>query len=327
MKLVLTCQMKACLRFNNCNLAIGNKNQKTIIIVFQNGLTRKPYINMFEIKDQGICRNLNRKHEFLPFARGEIDLYKLKKEIQNNDEKSIKSIIYLDNSNSLESLDYSILEELSDNTLKIVDISHDFNFIYSGYKQSPLRYCDILLGNTHKSFPGPHRGVILIGKNNDLIDKLNSKAYLMASSCHLGSLLALSITLQEMNRFGKEYCLSIEKYRNELANLLEKLGMHVMKNSKGEYSENHHIHILLSTHSNQQLNQLLFKSGIKANIMRDSDKTYLRLGTQNLARLNFPFKKLEELALLIYQVVKNKSIISNRLIQFENNIYYSFDQI
>ncbi|AAT43443.1 serine hydroxymethyltransferase [Picrophilus oshimae] len=88
----------------------------------------------------------------------------------------------------------------------IYDASHVLGLI-AGRRFQPgaLRYSDVLLGSTHKTFFGPQGGIILT--NNDEIYKKIEKniMFKFMDNYNLSRFAALGVAVEEMLRYGIEY--------------------------------------------------------------------------------------------------------------------------
>lgn len=94
---------------------------------------------------------------------------------------------------------------LGPDVIIVYDASHTLGLIMAGKFQSPLEEgADIISANTHKTLPGPHKGLIAF-KDRELGEKANALITAnLYSTVHTNSLLALAISIIEADKFGKK---------------------------------------------------------------------------------------------------------------------------
>ncbi len=242
-------------------------------------------------------------------------------------------ILYLDMMLIIEKLPLEQLREaLGKEALIIYDASHTLGLIIGGEFQDPIREgADIIVGNTHKTFPGPQKAIIAFkdkGAGERIITIMGKGLY---SSVHTNSMIVLAITMLEMDRFGKEYALQIISNANALGAELEKMGYMVKKTSRNEFSQNHQLHILIDNIPNaKEIPFKLYKNNITFNIFNSpSGKLYLRFGTQEATRRGMKEGDMKTIATLVDSCIKGKNV-KKEVLQFTskfNDIHYSFDNI
>jgi glycine hydroxymethyltransferase len=100
------------------------------------------------------------------------------------------------------------------------DGAHVLGLIAGGQFQDPMREgVDIMTGSTHKTLPGPQRGIILCDpkskgmKPEKMYRKLNFGVFPgVLSNHHLHTMAALAITLAEHQKFGEAYANVVLRY-------------------------------------------------------------------------------------------------------------------
>ncbi|OGJ06259.1 hypothetical protein A2238_01645 [Candidatus Nomurabacteria bacterium RIFOXYA2_FULL_35_9] len=216
------------------------------------------------------------------------------------------------------------------NAIIIYDASHTIGLMMGGQFQSPLiEGADIICANTHKTLPGPQKGLIAF-KNKKLAKKVNdviSKG--LVSSSHTHHLIALSISILEMKKYGKKYAKQIIKNSNQLGMNLENLGYEVRKTPNGSYSLNHQVHLYIDNFKNRKkIYSNLVKNNISTNFDdRLGDRLFIRLGTQEITRRGMKEKDMKGIATFIDKSLRGKNV-KNDVIKFNSRfkkIYYSFD--
>lgn len=280
---------------------------------------------------EGILERVGRKHVFADydFPNLRFDVEKIAATCK---EKHVKAI-YLDvsyyvNPHNLR----EIRKAVGDDIIIIYDASHTMGLIMGQQFQSPLQEgANVICANTHKTLPGPHKGMIafrdkeLANKANDIIDGC------LFSTPHMTHLIALSITILEMQSFGKEYSMQIIANSNAIAQAFSHLGYDVRKANTGRYSENHQAHIYIDNKGNyKELYANLIKSGISTNFEGNElsgGRRFIRIGTQEITHRGMKEADMVTIASLMDQAMKGQDVKSE-VDQFNKKftkIHYSFD--
>ncbi|MBF0208462.1 MAG: DegT/DnrJ/EryC1/StrS family aminotransferase [Oligoflexia bacterium] len=280
---------------------------------------------------KGIVEVIGRKHYYTDFdyINLRFDTAKIAKSVRGNDIK----VIYLDVSYYLNPHNIRELREAVGNEVIIIyDASHTLGLIMGGQFQSPLEEgANIICGNTHKTFPGPHKGLIAF-RDQDLADSANAIINAcLYSSPHLDHLLALSVTILEMEQFGEVYSKQIVANSNALAKSLVSLGYEVRKSNTGEYSHNHQVHLFVDE-LGDRLD--LYKRLLNNNISTHLEGTeltdhgwYIRLGTAEPTRLGMKEAEMDIIAKILDQALKGQ-VVKSKVTELVNEycqIHYSFD--
>lgn len=218
------------------------------------------------------------------------------------------------------------LKEISDvcsayGTAILYDAAHVLGLIAGGAFQDPLREgATWVTGSTHKTFPGPQRGLIL----SNLSNEESIKKYWMAaergvfpgtsSNHHLYSLPALLVTIREMKRHGRSYATQIIKNAKTLASELDSHGICVEAKEFG-FTQSH---IVLANVSNKgggvNCAQSLEDSNIITNFnMIPGDKdprkpSGLRIGTAEMTRYGMKEAEMSTIAWFINKILKGKNV-------------------
>src|SRR5579871_6601602 len=133
----------------------------------------------------------------------------------------------------------------------LYDAAHVLGLIAGGQFQSPLQEgATWMTGSTHKTFPGPQRGVILGN-----LDTEDEKKYWPAadrgvfpgssSNHHLNTLPALVVATREMKKYGRAYASQIVRNAQALGRSLDELGTAVEARDFG-YTRSHMIAVKVS---------------------------------------------------------------------------------
>lgn len=202
----------------------------------------------------------------------------------------------------------------------LYDGAHVLGLIAGGEFQNPLAEgATWLTGSTHKTFPGPQRGLILADLNAE-----DEKEYWTSadrgvfpgtsSNHHLYSLPALLVSIREMKKHGKAYAKQIIKNAKALGAALDACGIHVEAKEFG-YTMSHQIAVNVSDIAGGLKAAIdLEKNDIICNynmLPGDTDPKHpsgLRIGTSEMTRFGMKEAEMEELAELIAEAIKGKDV-------------------
>ncbi|MHA1841993.1 MAG: hypothetical protein ACTSYW_08475 [Candidatus Heimdallarchaeota archaeon] len=184
------------------------------------------------------------------------------------------------------------------------DGSHVLGLIAGKQFQDPLREgASVLIGSTHKSFPGPQGGVILTDDMNkyellsSAVDLDLEKGIRLVDNNHPNRIAALGITALELLEFGKVYAQQIIKNSKALASSLDRNGVPVRFKNKG-FSESHQVLIETSETEGESIKNRAEKLGL----MVDSE---LRIGTSEITRLGMKELEAKEIGEIFAQIYHN----------------------
>jgi glycine hydroxymethyltransferase len=192
-----------------------------------------------------------------------------------------------------------------------VDVSHTAGVIAGGLLPQPLMQgAHILTFNTHKTLPGPNKGVIAFAdRNHPLAENVwDVVCPQLQSNCHPECLPGLVIALEEVANFGRAYAEQVIRNARALAQVLGSNGMRVAGMEYGG-TETHQVHVRIgaATVSHKVANELLPTCAIRTNsvIIPGTDGEFgLRLGTQALTRRGLTEVEFAELGRLLAQAVR-----------------------
>jgi glycine hydroxymethyltransferase len=212
----------------------------------------------------------------------------------------------------------------------LYDGAHVLGLIAGGVFQDPLgEGSQVLCGSTSKTFPGPHRGIILFSREGleffTEVKKTLVPPPFLQSTHHVHHVAGLAIALCEMLAFGKEYAEQVVANAQALSSRL------IRRNIK-----------LLGRRITQSHQVLLDCGGIgsslalstmlkleRANIMADS---VVRFGTQIPTRLGMKEPEMQVLGELIADVVQDVRApedVRKRVIELARSfrrVHYSFEK-
>lgn len=172
-----------------------------------------------------------------------------------------------------------------------VDVSHTAGLIAGGVLPQPLRQgAHILTFNTHKTVPGPNKGVIAFAdRNHPLAETVwDVVCPQLQSNSHPECLPGLVLALEEIAVFGREYSEQVVANARALAHALERNGVQVAGIEHGG-TDTHQVHVVIGSAelSNAIANDVLPTCGLRTNsvmIPGTGGAFGLRLGTQALTR-------------------------------------------
>jgi len=205
---------------------------------------------------------------------------------------------------------------LPDNVPLCYDCSHDSALIAGGKISQPLSNgADILIGNTHKTTPGPQKAFVGYKSENNMFLKPISEAIVetLQSNCHAECILPMLITFKEMEFFAVLYAEQIVKNAKAFAKALKCEGFNVSGESFG-YSETHQVHVICGDAQKAlETVYLLHQAGIRTNNIEipGSNGAYgLRLGVQAMTRCGMKEDDFEELARLMSMLLIEKKEVA-----------------
>lgn len=218
------------------------------------------------------------------------------------------------------------------------DGAHVLGLIGGGQFQQPLEEgADIMMGSTHKTYPGPQGGIIL-ARDAKYEDKINNAVFPgVVSNHHLHHLAGLGIANTEMMEFGEAYAKQVIKNAQTLGGCLTELGFNVLCEDQG-FTESHQIALRVSdirpatdiAHDLAANNVILNKNLLPGDNVDDSDNpSGLRIGTQEITRRGLKEKEMMEVAEFIKAVAVDKKDIKEEVTEFMNQytkIHYAFSE-
>lgn len=218
------------------------------------------------------------------------------------------------------------------------DGAHVLGLIAGGQFQQPLEEgADLMMGSTHKTYPGPQGGIILArdASNKNRID--NAVFPGVVSNHHLHHLAGLGIANTEMLEFGKDYAKQVIKNAQTLAQNLYELGFNVLCEDLG-FTESHQIAVRVddirpATDIARDLalnNVVLNKNLLPGDDVDNSDNpSGLRIGTQEITRRGLKEKEMAEVAEFIKAVAMDEKDIKKDVTEFMNQyttVHYAFSE-
>jgi myo-inositol-1-phosphate synthase len=109
-------------------------------------------------------------------------------------------------------------------TIFAFDVSQTLGLMLGGVLPTPFDVgYDCVVGSTHKTFPGPHKG-FFAARSRAILDRFSSAARTKVSSTHTHHILSLGIALAEFDEYGPVFAKRTVALANALAECLAGLG-------------------------------------------------------------------------------------------------------
>lgn len=276
-----------------------------------------------------ICERLGLVVEEAPYQyeKFDLDYDEINKKIRN---ENIKFIL-LAPSDIFYPLEVTRLK--LENTVLLYDVSQILGLIGADIIENPLDKIEniVIFGGTHKTFPGPASGLIMTN-NKGLHEKLETTInpiYIRHTQMH--QKVSLLFALVEFENFGHAYQEHIVSLSNELGRQLKSLGMNIASKN-GRYSMTHEVFI----RTDKEVMDRMFNNGLKYGITLNKKHKKLfqgygiRLGTQEIARYNWPVESMKDVALII-KMISEKEVDKKKLNTLlnglpEKEIQFTFDE-
>jgi len=206
-------------------------------------------------------------------------------------------LLYIDAMNYLFPFPVRELREIVGETSIVYDASHTLGLIAGGQFQDPLSEgADILQANTHKTFFGPQKGIIM-GNNRELMEKIiyNLTTGLISSQ-HTASTISLFIAIHEMMINGKEYAKRVIENAKYLAEQLYNKGFDILAADLG-FTQNHMFFIdVRRLGSGLKILDTLLQANISVNrVVPFEHIDAIRVGVQEITRLGYSKNELDNI--------------------------------
>jgi glycine hydroxymethyltransferase len=202
----------------------------------------------------------------------------------------------------------------------LYDAAHVLGLIIGGQFQDPLREgATWMTASTHKTFPGPQRGVILANLDEEAARKYWPAADRgvfpgSSSNHHLHTLPALLVAIREMRQHAVAYAAQIVRNAKALGRALEDAGIGVEARDFG-YTESHQIAVNVATYGGgvtvaQRLeaNDIIVNYNLLPGDADPRQPSGLRLGVQEMTRYGMQEGDMQRLAALLSEAIKGKQV-------------------
>lgn len=279
-----------------------------------------------------VLERLGRRSRYVPWDLKNltVDLERFAKEIHMQK----PAAIFFEHGTPLFNLPVREIRTLvGEEVLMIYDASHTQGLIAGGQFQDPLREgCNILQGNTHKTYPGPQKGIIHF-RDKEYGEKISDViSNGLVSSEHTHHVIAECIATLEMAEFGKDYAIQMIKNGKALAEALAAVGFGLVERN-GVFTTSHEILIKGdSVGGHFDACRQLFECNISTNARVAFQQEVIRIGTQEVTRRGMKENDMVHIAKFFKRAVLDKEPadkIRKDVIAFNTNfqnIHYSFDK-
>ncbi|MGI5438805.1 hypothetical protein ACQEV4_15720 [Streptomyces shenzhenensis] len=218
-------------------------------------------------------------------------------------------LVYLDAFMCLFPVDlHGLREVVGPDTLIHYDASHTLGLIAGGAWQNPLSEgADSLGGSTHKTYPGPHKG-LLATNDTGLAARLDEHASHFVSHHHPADVVALAVAAAEMETRGITYARTTVDNARRLGAALAERGFTVC-GEKGGFTDCHQLWIDIEPLMDaEEASRRLFAAGIVVNAIplpHITASAGLRLGVQELSWAGMDAVGMVELAEIFTAVLRD----------------------
>jgi glycine/serine hydroxymethyltransferase len=165
------------------------------------------------------------------------------------------------------------------------DASHTLGLIAGGQFQDPLgEGADLLQGNTHKTLPGPQKGIVMAREAETGERLARAMCAGLVSSQHTHHALALHMTLLEMRHFGRPYARQVVENARTLARWLRHWGLAPVERN-GEATQSHLVLLAgFAEGAAYRACERMRACGIEVNARVGAHGEFLRIGVQEMTR-------------------------------------------
>ncbi|MEW6441776.1 MAG: serine hydroxymethyltransferase [bacterium] len=221
----------------------------------------------------------------------------------------------------------------------IYDAAHVLGLIAGKRFQNPLEEgADVVTASTHKTFPGPQRGIAISNMKEFDWKKIDRGAFPGSSSNHhLDTLVPLAITAYEMLEFGESYADQTIRNAKTLAHALCEFGFDVQA-KEFDFTESHQVAVDVTTFGRgDEVARMLKDNNIIINMnllpFEPLDKVTnpagIRVGVQEMTRLGMKEAEMGQIAMFFKQCLKEGHYVGDEVNEFRNayqTVHFSFDQ-
>jgi len=189
----------------------------------------------------------------------------------------------------------------------VYDASHVLGLIAGGEFQDPLgEGADIMIGSTHKTFPGPQGGIVLTDSEEkaETIEKMLKfdfeEGIGLIDNPHVHRIAAIGIVLEEMLSRGKEYARQVIRNARELASSLNEHGIPV-KFPDRRFTSSHQILLDFEQEDAIKFCRMLEEQNIFVDISG-------RIGVAEVTHIGMKEQEMRDIAGLIADAYHGKDI-------------------
>lgn len=215
----------------------------------------------------------------------------------------------------------------------VCDEAHVLGLIAGKQWPNPLREGGhVMSGSTHKSFPGPQKGIVMTNSTKHANKIANAIYPSLLTNHHLMNVAALGYALAEMLNWGKKYARQTVKNAKSFGAALVEEGFDVVAEHRG-FTQSHQVLIRTDKRlPGRKAAKLLEKANIITNKMELRNANGIRTGTSELTRIGMQEAEMKEVAHFYREVLlerKDPQEVARHVRSFVSRfgkICYSFDE-
>ncbi len=202
----------------------------------------------------------------------------------------------------------------------LYDGAHVLGLVAGGQFQAPLHEgATWMTGSTHKTFPGPQRGVILGNMDEEAEKKYWPAADRgvfpgSSSNHHLNTMPALLVATREMKQYGREYAAQTVRNAQALGQSLDELGTPVEARDFG-YTKSHMIAVNVAhwgggveVAKRLEANDIIVNYNMVPGDADPRNPSGLRIGVPEMTRFGMDERAMGELAQLMHDAIRGKNV-------------------
>jgi len=220
----------------------------------------------------------------------------------------------------------------------VYDAAHVLGLIAGKRFQNPLAEgAHVVTGSTHKTFPGPQRGVVLSNLDWTEWRKIDKGAFPGSSSNHhLDTLPPLLMTVFEMLAFSEDYADRIIRNAKALGRALDEQGFEVQAKEFG-YTESHQVAVDVSAFGGGSAVSATLKDNniiLNMNMLpfeplkKHDNPAGVRIGVQEMTRFGMKEPEMARIAELMHACVAKKQDVLDEVKKLREefrDVQFSFD--
>jgi len=221
----------------------------------------------------------------------------------------------------------------------LYDAAHVLGLIAGKHFQDPLvEGADVMTGSSHKTFPGPQRGLALSNMKDHKWKTIDRGAFPGSSSNHhLDTLVPLAITTYEMLDFGEAYAAQTLKNAKALAQSLAEFGFAVQGERDG-FTESHQVAVDVTRFGRgDEVARMLKDNNILLNmnllpfepLENVTNPAGIRIGAQEMTRVGMREAEMKQIALFFKQCLEEGKYVGEDVVAFRKgfqSVQYSYDE-
>jgi len=214
----------------------------------------------------------------------------------------------------------------------VCDESHVLGLILGRRWPNPLNLgARVLLGSTHKTLPGPQKGIILMNEEEVALRIAEALYPSIIDNHHLANSAALALALTELEKFGEAYADQTVKNAKALGEALSEEGFTLIGEHKG-FTDSHQVLVRLSDLKGREAAEMLEAANVIVSKMELRCANGIRIGVSEVTRRGLKEAEMEDIAVFIRKVLierKQPRKIAKEVGDFMRGfrgLHYTFDR-